>query len=192
MYKGPCHDKSSRASRTATASHCESSHCESSHRESSHGSLDSRSATMADDSGIHVHVEIPTRSSALHTFRRVAGEAPEAVCEGRARARRGRQPWRLPWTWCFISTSYSNPHNNHDHIKHQHASRESAIAEVNRMQQHGYEGSGRLNVYRFVSYDHTWQASSEQAPCGELAGSIESALLRWEHDDGSPSAHLGA
>ena len=45
------------------------------------------------------------------------------------------------------SISHSNPYINHDHMKHQHASRESAIAEVNRMQQHGYEGSGRLNVY---------------------------------------------
>ena len=45
------------------------------------------------------------------------------------------------------STSFSHPNNNHDHVKHPHASRGDATAEVRRMQQCGYDDSARLNVY---------------------------------------------
>ena len=42
---------------------------------------------------------------------------------------------------------YSNPQNNHDHTKYRHATQEDAEKEVARMQQSGYDGSERLQVY---------------------------------------------
>jgi hypothetical protein len=62
-------------------------------------------------------------------------------------------------TWWFFSrstkderrqdddVSYSNPGNNHDHLKHKHRTREFANEEVRRMQRQGYGESERLNVY---------------------------------------------
>ena len=47
----------------------------------------------------------------------------------------------------YTPTSFSHPNNNHDHVKHPHASRGDATAEVCRMQQCGYDDSARLNVY---------------------------------------------
>jgi hypothetical protein len=43
--------------------------------------------------------------------------------------------------------SYSNPRNNHDHLKYKHTTLASAEREVRRMQNAGYEGSHRLNAY---------------------------------------------
>jgi len=42
---------------------------------------------------------------------------------------------------------YSNPSNNHDHLKHMHPTRDSARAETRRMQSWGYEDSDRLVEY---------------------------------------------
>ena len=42
----------------------------------------------------------------------------------------------------------SNPHNNHDHRKRPHSTREAAEREVQRMQLLGVEECERLNVYK--------------------------------------------
>ena len=42
---------------------------------------------------------------------------------------------------------YSNLHNNHDHLKVKHNSRDEALAEIQRMQRYGYEDSERLVEY---------------------------------------------
>lgn len=43
--------------------------------------------------------------------------------------------------------NYSNPRNNHDHLKKMHASLEDAELEIGRMKWLGLPGSDRLNAY---------------------------------------------
>lgn len=47
----------------------------------------------------------------------------------------------------YGGTNYSNPSNNHDHLKHKHTTKEEAEAEVSRMKRCGYDDSHRLRVY---------------------------------------------
>jgi hypothetical protein len=42
---------------------------------------------------------------------------------------------------------YSNTRNNHDHLKHKHATQSEAKAEVRRMKAANYDGCERLNAY---------------------------------------------
>ena len=44
-------------------------------------------------------------------------------------------------------TRYSNPNNNHDHLKFKHSTRASAEAEVGRMKEARYDECGHLKVY---------------------------------------------
>ena len=46
-----------------------------------------------------------------------------------------------------VPVRYSNPDNNHDHLKHAHSSQRGAEAEVKRMKRCGYTGSDRLQSY---------------------------------------------
>lgn len=44
--------------------------------------------------------------------------------------------------------AYSNPSNNHDHLKYKHSTRQEAVNEMQRMKQSAYyEETERLNVY---------------------------------------------
>ena len=50
-------------------------------------------------------------------------------------------------SWSDTNYQCSNPNNNHDQQKYKHATRESAEAEIQRMQRMGVKGSERLKAY---------------------------------------------
>lgn len=56
---------------------------------------------------------------------------------------------------------YSNPNNNHDHLKVKHSSRESARAEVKRMKRNGCHGSNRLVEY-YNKEQNGWYVGRER------------------------------